>query len=292
MKNCKLMLCVFSLLAICTVRAAIAADAPPITFKFTTINVPGAVQTFPGGINNAGIVVGGYEDNSQVFHGYILSETKLTNVDDPKGVGTLCSNLPLNGAVAVVGYYIASNGNSVGFMYKNGVFTDISGPKGTTTSAAFGINDSGAIVGDYTDANGITHGFLLKGTKYITLDVPGALSTVAYDINNTGNIIVSWEDSKGAYKSSLYNGRTYKTIDVPGATQSVAQGINSASDVVYEWSSSGIHAALLQAGQYYKFNYPRAVITNGSGINDKSTIVGWSQTTAGGPASGFKATFR
>jgi probable HAF family extracellular repeat protein len=292
MKNCKLMSCVFGFVLMFTVQMATAADEPPLAFKFTTVNVPGATQTFPGGINNAGVVVGGYEDSSQVFHGYILSGKKLTKLDDPKGIGTLCSNLAPDGAIAVVGYYIASDGTSVGFLYKNGIFTDISGPQGTTASAAFGINDSGAIVGDYTDANGNTHGFLLNGTKYTTLNVPGALSTVAYGINNTGNIVVSWEDSQGDYKSSLYNGKTYKTIDVPGAIQSIAQGINSVGDVVYEWANSGFHGALLQTGKYYKFNYPGAQVTNGSGINDKSTIVGWFEVTNGGPASGFKATFK
>jgi probable HAF family extracellular repeat protein len=290
MKNYKLIVCLFTLMF--TVLPATAFTEAPLTFKFTTTNVPGAVQTFPGGINNAGVTVGEYIDSSQVAHGYILSGKKLTKVDDPKGIGTSCSNLAPNGAIVVVGYYITSNGSSVGFLYKTGIFTDVPGPAGTTASAAFGINDSGAIVGDYTDANGNTHGFLLKGTTYTTLDVPGALSTVAYGINNTGNIVVSWEDSKGDYKSSLYNGKTYKTIDVPGAIQSIAQGINSVGDVVYEWASSGTRGALLQAGKYYKFNHPGAELTNGSGINDKSTIVGWYEVTSGGPASGFKATFK
>jgi len=292
MKNHKLIVCLFTLMF--TVLPPTALSEAPLTFKFTTTNVPGAVETFPGGINNAGVTVGEYVDSSNLAHGYILNGKQVTTVDDPKGIGTSCANLPPNGAIVVVGYYITSSGNSVGFVHNNGTFTDIPGPEGATASAAFGINDSGAIVGDYTDSMGATHGFLLKGTTYITLDVPGALSTVAYGINNKGNIVVSWENSKGAYKSSLYNGKTYRTIDVPGATESLANDINSAGDVVYQWfDSNGMsHGALLQAGKYYKFNYPKAVFTYGSGINDKSTIVGWYETTTNGPASGFKATFK
>lgn len=48
-----------------TVQMATATDERPLTFKFATDNVPGAVQTFPGGINNAGVTVGEYVDSSQ-----------------------------------------------------------------------------------------------------------------------------------------------------------------------------------------------------------------------------------
>jgi uncharacterized membrane protein len=294
MRNFKLLRGLSGFVLLFTVAVATASDAPKLTFKFTTVNVPGAVQTFPGGVNNAGVMVGEYIDQSQVAHGYIRSGKKLTPVDHPQSVGTSCTNLPLNGTIAVVGFYITTLGNSVGFLYKNGTFTDIPGPAGATASAAFGINDTEAIVGDYTDSSGATHGFMLKGTTYTTLDVPGGLSTVAYGIDNKGNILLSWEDSKFTFKASLYNGKTYKAINVPGAAHSIAYDLNSAGDVVYQWfdASGTSHGALLVAGKYYKFAYPKALFTYGSGINDKSTIVGVYETNTSGPSSGFKATFK
>ena len=45
-------------------------------------------------------------------------------------------------------------------------------------------------------------------------------------------------------------------------------------------------------GNITSFNYPKAVFTYGSGINDHSAIVGWYETRTNGPASGFKATFK
>ncbi|MGA8492590.1 MAG: hypothetical protein WB711_19355 [Terriglobales bacterium] len=48
----------------------------------------------------------------------------------------------------VAGVYNNSSGNSVGFLYKNGKYTDIPGPTGAAASVASGINDNGAIVGD------------------------------------------------------------------------------------------------------------------------------------------------
>src|SRR5580692_7352881 len=198
MKNSKVTASVVVGIVLASIVAATAADTPPLTFKFTTTNVAGAIQTTPAGVNNAGMSVGQYEDRSKVFHGYLLDGKKLTTLDDPKGTNTVCANLNPNGAIAIVGAYINSKGNSVGFLHKEGRFTDIPGPAGATASAAYGINDTGTIVGFYTDSSGATHGFLLRGETYTTLDVPGASSTVALGINNKGSIVLFWVNSKGA----------------------------------------------------------------------------------------------
>jgi hypothetical protein len=58
MKNRKSLLCALGFALAGAVIAA-AGDAPKLTFTFTKANVPGAVQTGPSGINNAGVVVGG-----------------------------------------------------------------------------------------------------------------------------------------------------------------------------------------------------------------------------------------
>ena len=34
------------------------------------------------------------------------------------------------------------------------------------------------------------------------------------------------------------------------------------------------HSALLHAGKYFKFDYPKSVDTWGGGINDKRTVIG------------------
>jgi hypothetical protein len=297
MKNCKSLLCVLGVVLVFTL-ATTAADAPKLSFTFATANVPGAAQTFPGGVNNAGVTVGEYVDTAGAIHGYILKGKKATTLDDPKGVGTTGgNNLNPNGAISVVGLYTNSAGNSVGFLYKNGKYTDIPGPKAAVSASASAINDSGAIVGDYVDSAGVTHGFLLKGKKYTTLDVPGANGlTIATGINKGGWICLYWADSAGAIESSLTknSGKTYKTINVPGAPSSVALDLDAAGDVSYEWIDSGGlgHGALLHAGKYYKFDHPKSVQTYGGGINDKNTITGGFQATSGGPFSGYKAVYK
>lgn len=300
MKNCKSILCVLAFALAFTVVAAIAADAPPLTFTFVKASVPGAMATSPGGINNTGMSVGLYTDSSGVQHGYILKGKAVTTLDDPKAkTGTTAgSNIQYNGT-AVVGAYTNTAGVGVGFMYKGGKYTDIPGPKGNLGTAANAINDTGAIVGNYADSAGVQHGFLLKAGKYTTLTVPGGLGTVATGINNAGTIVAYYfVNSTGTLGSVMTtnNGKTFKKINVPGAGPggSAPLDTNNEGDVCYEYfDSAGLfHGALFHAGKFYKFNPFKAYESYGGGLNDKSMIAGGYVPTKGAAFQGFNATFK
>jgi hypothetical protein len=278
--------------------AAVAQDAPPLTFKFTKASVPGAVSTSAGGINNAGMSVGLYTDSKGVGHGYILKGSKFIKLDDPKAkTGTTAgSNIQYNGT-AVVGSYTSKAGASVGFLYKAGKFTDVPGPKGNTGTSANAINDSAAIVGDYVDSAGNVHGFLLRGGKYTKVDVPGGFGTVATGVSNKGVIVVYYAvNSTGTVGSAITtnNGKTFKKINVPGAASSYALDLDNEGDVTYEWLDSAglIHAALLHGGKYYKYSYPKAYETYGGGLNDKNMVAGGYVPTKGANFQAFNATFK
>jgi uncharacterized membrane protein len=298
MKNTKQAVCVIGFVLVMAL-VALAGDAPPLTFKFSKANVPGAKQTTPSGINNAGTSVGNYIDSAGVGHGYILSGKKLITLDDPNAESgtTGGSNIQYNGT-AVVGSYTNSAGVSVGFLYKAGKYTDIPGPPGNIGTAANSINDKSAIVGNYTDSSGVTHGFLLRAGKYTTLDVPGGLGTVATGVNDKGGIVLFYAvNSSGTVGGAITsnNGKTYKKINVPktGPSGSEALGLNNEGDVSFTWFDSAtlFHGALLHAGKYYKFDYPKAVQTYAAGLNDKSTVIGGYQAVRKGPTAGYKAVF-
>ena len=293
MTDRKLILSILCCVLGCVI-AANTADVPKLTFKFTTSDLPGALQTFPEGVNNIGVSVGQYQDQNMLYHGYILRGRKVTTLDDPNGTSTQAIGINPDGAIMVVGIYVSSSGRSVGFLYQDSKYTDIPGPTGTIQCVAAGINDRGSIVGTYIDSTKLTHGFLLKGKVYKTLDVPGAAATYATGINKGGKIVLNWLDSSGMIEASLYNGKTYKTINVPGALSSFVFGISAAGDRVYQWTdSAGVdHAALFHIGKYYKFDYPKALSTYGGGINDTNLIVGGYQAVDNGPGHGFKATYK
>ena len=268
-----------------------AASAPTLTFKFTTFNVPGAIATVLGGINDAGVIVGQYEDKKDVVHCFMLAGSKVTTINHPNAVSDGC--IHINSAGAIVGSFKNSAGVTSGFSYQNGKFRNIPGPSGAKSSVAYGINDSGQIVGYYTDSSGKYHGFLLTGAKYSVLNVPGAASTIATGINKAGNIVMYYGIGT-RIASALYNGKTYKTINVPLAANSLARDINNAGDIVYEILNSSFEheeGALFHGGKYYTFTYPNSAATSGFGINDDSVLVGLYQATATGPDQGFKATY-
>jgi hypothetical protein len=296
MKNCMSLLCVLG----CTLSFVLAANAAddrrPLTFTFKTANVPGAIQTIPGGINNAGVMVGQYEDKGGVFHGYILNGATLTTVDDPKGTSTSVNGIQYKG-MSVVGSYIStSRGASVGFTYQGGVFTDVPGPQGAIASSAFGINDSGVIVGSYTNASMVTQGFVLEGTTYTILDAPSSSATSVNGVNDSGIGVVNglYDDSDIPGPYWWAGDHHFTWIMVPDSPDgSEALGVNNSSDAVFAWfnATNLSGGALLQNGTYTKFNYPGATQTYGAGINDENVIVGAYQLTSGGAFSGFTATF-
>jgi uncharacterized membrane protein len=158
-----------------------------LTFKFTTVRVPGALNTSVEGINNAGVIAGQYQAGKGITRGFVRDGNKLTRIDHPNGSNTVCRNI--NSSGVIVGNYADSSGTIRGVLYQSGSFTDIPGPAGATSSAANGINDNGLVVGSYSDSKGVVHGFLLK-KKYKTLDVPGATATVASGINIKGDIVL------------------------------------------------------------------------------------------------------
>ena len=290
MKAHSLVLCIGTALAFLT---ATTGDAQ--TLRFTTINIPGAISTGANGINNAGVIVGNYEDSSHAYHGYILDGSNLTTLDNPNGTNTTVDHCNLNGTLQVVGSYTNSAGKSVGFMYSNGVYTDIPGPTGAVSSFANGINDDGVIVGGYTDSGNLTRAFVLKDGKYTTITIFMAQITIASGINDSGNVTVWYVNGlTGATRSRLYNSgtNTYTVIDVPGARDSLALDVNNSGDISYQWTDANYasHAAVLHQGTFIRFDYPGSNYDYADGINDTIQIVGAYTTVSNAQLSGFKAT--
>lgn len=111
---------------------------------YSTIQVPGSIDTFPRGINNAGEIVGGFDDATG-GHGFLRSsDGSFTTLDVPGGFGTEALGLNDNGEI--VGQYHL-NGNAFGFVYSGGAFTTLHIPGSTATVVPFSVNNSGQLVG-------------------------------------------------------------------------------------------------------------------------------------------------
>ena len=87
---------------------------------------------------------------------------------------------------------------------------------GSTSSYAYGINNSGQIVGYYNGMDNLTaRGYLYSNGIYTPVDYPTAASgTTAHGINNAGQIVGTYYDSNSIVNSFLLTGNDYSSLDL------------------------------------------------------------------------------
>jgi hypothetical protein len=131
--------------------------------SYSFFSAPGSDPTKLGtatySINDAGQIVGYYEDSNSVQHGYLKTGSTFTTLDAP-GANGLTSAQGINNLGYVTGYYNDASGTANGYLWYNGQFSTINVPfAGATGTDITAINDRGDLVGWYLDANGAYHGF-------------------------------------------------------------------------------------------------------------------------------------
>jgi probable HAF family extracellular repeat protein len=122
---------------------------------FTAINYPGTTLSEANAINNAGEIVGTYDDVNGGPRSYLYQSGVFTNIDVPGSTFTNVSAINNKGVAA--GYYQLRNASIHGFLrYANGTFVtiDIDHASARATSLA-GINDAGVVVGAWVPYQGL-----------------------------------------------------------------------------------------------------------------------------------------
>jgi hypothetical protein len=257
------------------------AIAGPVSYNFNSISVPGSLSTWAQGVNNAGDVVGGYvdvKDPNDVFHGFLLDTTGHFQTIDVPGAQIRTSPQAINNSGEIVGSYVDANGVSHGFLDKNGVFKTIDVP-GSISTAALGINSSGQIVGSFDSPNGqgqdFGGGFVYANGVFTTILVPGFQFAVGQGINDAGNVVGTVSNNFSRLGFLDVNGNfTFIDVgvDVSGNPFTEALAINNAGDIVGNSTSRGF---LLDVnGNISTIEFPGAISTGASGINDQGVIVG------------------
>jgi probable HAF family extracellular repeat protein len=193
--------------------------------SFKAINYPGAVSTEANAINDSGIIVGYYTDSAGDVHGFQLSASTYTSIDDPKAAtpyGTAAWGINRIGEI-VGGYWDGTK--SHGFTLSNGTYDDIDVP-GSTYTAAIGINTAGSIVGWYGGTDGNVHGFLYDGS-FTTIDYPGYPANYVEGINDKGQLVGGYGDGVLAHyvyqHGFLYQNGQFTSINVPFGPAAVTQ---------------------------------------------------------------------
>jgi hypothetical protein len=265
---------------------------PASAQNYTTIDYPGAPNSFAVGINDLGQIVGEYQYGTSFGkqkYGYLFSDGVFTPIIFPGSQFTRAVDINRYGDI--VGDYAKGvnngNGQDFGYLLHNGTYTSIRFPNSDSTIAA-GINSNGDIVGWYMDNAG-THGFLLTGGVYTSIDFPGSAAfTQAWKINDSGGIVGRYQDSNDNkhHMFVLSNGSLTSIPDVPGAFDTAVVedgGLNNSGHIVSQYCSvkscslftpGAVHGFLLSGGVYRTFDAPNSTATTAFGLDSFDDIVG------------------
>jgi hypothetical protein len=189
-------------------------------------------------INDDGVIAGFYGAN--VSHGFLLTDGKFRTVDFPGAVATALRGInnlgDLSGTYSVVdlnadefGFIILRRGPAISFK--------LADPTGTGIVVG-GINDLRQLVGYYTDSTSTLVGFLRQPSgQFVSIIIPGALSTQAYGINDCGIVVGVWGDGSTAHGFYGRPGNLH-SFDVPGAIATFSQGINNEGRIVGRYATA------------------------------------------------------
>ncbi len=218
----------------------------------------------------------------------LVKASSTTVISDPSGTATQCYGV--NAAGVVVGYYINAAQSAVGFIYKDGTYTDYLAPE---SNAAMGgtqlnaISDKGLIAGTYSDASGYSRAFTLTGSTFRAVTVSGANYLVSTGVNDRHQVVAqSFDANNNILANYLVDGSAVTTLGYPGASRTIAHAINSSGTVAGHFTDS--------SGVVHGFTYDSATSTYSGpidapgraatlliGINDAGTVVGATPSPSG-----------
>ena len=223
-------------------------------------------SAFTYGINNAGDVVGYYQNESDGYDGYLRTADGNETIIDYPGFAGATQAYGINDKGQVVG----TAGAQV-FLYDiaSQTFSDVD-LQGLSNAGLVAINNAGAIVGT-TTVNDTSYGYIAKSGHVTLLLPPGAASASAYGVSRNGTVIGSATLKNGSniYYSYL-KGKYSRIRNVPGLT---AISPSASYFVGNKVNKYGEYVGFMRHGKS-GFNFECGE-TVGLGVNDSGQAVGY-----------------
>jgi probable HAF family extracellular repeat protein len=245
-----------------------------------------AVQVFPGGINNRGVIVGEYVRPDVAESGLrVEPDGRISTFDVPGAAGTQATSINdrgvISGAYSTDTPIVNNSARPRGFLLDGKKLTTIE-PDGAVSTEVNSINNRGQAVGAYMDSAGVLHGFRWENGRVTTIDIPGAASTVLIDINNRGQIVGTTTDAdETSTRGFLWEDGRVTDIRLSDSAVTTPQGINDRGQIVGFTADdpelTGARGFLLDKGvngPSTPVDVPGAPRTAPAGLNDRGQIVG------------------
>jgi uncharacterized membrane protein len=259
-----------------------------INYTVQTFDVPGAI---PGSgspsaarISDFGEVVGYYVDSNNDEHGFYKkwNGPVVAPFDDPNDNFGFSRVSGVNDAGSIAGGYLEATNNlgaftEHGFVYKNGVFTDVN--VGGLETIVNAINFRGDMVGQAVNSTtNLDEAWISIGGN-VTYFPNATESTYGQDLNDFGAMTFISEDSNGIIQSFYRsaNGKV-QPITVPGSVSTEVASLDDFGFAVGQYvDTNGNHhgfAYQIFNGKSVPVDIPGATQTYLGGLNNLGFICG------------------
>jgi hypothetical protein len=278
--------------------AAFAADPD---FKFTPINILGAIATMPQGINASGDIVGRYRDGFNVSHGFLWphnGQPVSFDVTDEVAGGRVAYTdaRGISPGGDIVGYYMLAGDEGVagrGFLRRrDGAFVRINPPAPHLNVYLQRIQPDGSILGCYHDHDtGMSmYGAVFSGGVWTAFPLPmsmtnGGSPDLSVETGFTVDMMVTPPRTRAFLRRNgdptpvLFDYDYNKSGNVSSTS---AWDMNPLGAIVgnYRIATGPQHGFLLENGTFTSIEYQAAglvgpTVTSAIGINVHGDIVGW-----------------
>jgi RHS repeat-associated protein len=271
------------------------------SYRFTTIDAPGAISTYLRNINNAGRndnpgqIVGVQLDANRALHSLLIDSGSFTAFD-PAGFPTV----PFPGTSVANG--INDNGEIVGQVMKKKdknlpglaylkrrdefeIYEDPGADPILGGTDFEGINNAGVQVGTFVDTSGTLHAIIRIGAVTTllekTVDMPANTGTFIFDINNLGQMVGGYFDTTTDLQHGFFTDphrKLFVTIDPPGSSATWLDGINDLGQMVggyFDDRAQRWRGFLTDGLAITVLDFPDAPGTFLGGIDNSGRIVGY-----------------
>ncbi len=293
----------------------------------TTIDVPGATETYVLGVNASGMLVGYFVGPSSgsgggsggggpgggdgtgggtgggpgsggpgsggtggmARHAFVRSsDGTVMTIDPPTSTDPIAVAVSDGGEAT--GYFFDVTASSVCFTWQAGSFGTLSIP-GAISIFPYAINASATVVGTYVDGAGVGHGFARgsDGTT-TTIDPPDAAYTQVSAIDASGSVAGTYQDASAVAHGFLRSSSgTLTVVDPTDSAGTSLTGLAASGQAVGYYRYLGLDKGFtrLPDGTITVVDPPSAVDVRPKGIDTTGAIAGSYTDQVSGVRTGF-----